>query len=105
MGNTPVMRPQLKGAEGSLAPWRVAVTAAVLGWLLACLLLALGTWPLGIVVALALTVAAASLHARRTARPSAQARAFTLAAIMLSWPPLGAVTLLVASWAGWVTWH
>jgi uncharacterized membrane protein len=68
MGNTPVMRPQLKGAEGSLARWRVAVTAAVLGWLLACLLLALGTWPLGIVVALALTVAAAStgqsIHAR-----------------------------------------
>lgn len=99
------MGPQLKGAVNPLGPWHLAVMAAVLGWLLACLLLALGTWPLGIVVALVLTVAAASLHARRTARPSAQARAFTLAAIMLSWPPLGAVTLLVASWAGWVTWH
>ena len=99
------MGPQLRGAVGSLGPWRVAVTAAVLGWLLACLLLALGTWPLGILVALVLTVAAASLNARRTTRPPAQARAFTLAAIMLSWPPLGAVTLLAASWAGWVTWH
>jgi uncharacterized membrane protein len=96
---------QVKAAADSPAPWRAPVTAAALGWLLACLLLAMGTWPLGLLIALLLTLAAAGLHAWRTTQLSAQAGAFTLAAIMLSWPPLGAVTLLVASWAGSVTWH
>ncbi len=87
--------------------WLVAAVAAVLGWLLATLLLIVGARPLGWVVlgAAVFTVAAAALYARARALRPSEVAAFSFAAMVLSWPVLGFVTLLILSWAGVAKWE
>jgi hypothetical protein len=79
----------------------------VLGWLLLCLLLAMGVRPLGwLLGAVAVTtVAVPALLAHGSGRASNELGAFTFAALMLCWPPLAALTLAVLSLTGTVHWQ
>jgi uncharacterized membrane protein YphA (DoxX/SURF4 family) len=101
------VRFHLHPARSELSRWQAPVTAAALGWLLACALLVAGVRPLGwvLLAALVMTLAAPAVHAGRAGRPRTEATAFTLAAVMLSWPPLAVVTLLVFSWTGALSWQ
>lgn len=97
------MRPKVVG----LRSWLVAAVAAVLGWLLATLLLVVGARPLGWVVlgAALVTLAVVMLYARVRALRSSEVAAFLFACVLLSWPVLGLVTLLILSWAGVAKWE
>lgn len=87
--------------------WLVAAVAALLGWLLATLLLVVGARPLGWVVlgAAVVTLTGAMLYARVRRCALTEAAAFSFACMVLSWPVLGFVTLLILSWAGVAKWE
>jgi hypothetical protein len=87
--------------------WLVAAVAAILGWLLATVLLIVGARPLGWVVlgSGVVTLAAATLYARVRGLRLFEVAAFSFACMVLAWPVVGFLSLFILSWAGVAKWE
>ncbi|MHB8492677.1 MAG: hypothetical protein ACYDA6_10770 [Solirubrobacteraceae bacterium] len=83
-----------------LRPWVVAGVAALLGWLLAVLLVVAGVRPLGWVLlsTATVTVGLATLLGRARGFKPFEVLGFTFACILLEWPPLVLVSLAILGW-------
>jgi hypothetical protein len=102
-------------SETSIIPigfWVLAGFEALLGWLLAVVLLLLGArplaWVLGATAGLVLILTVAHAFGRHMLgkRPQALERCgLALVCIALEWPILGIVTLVILSYAGVAKWE
>jgi hypothetical protein len=97
----------LEMRPGALHAWMVATAAAVLGWMLAVLLVAVGVRPAGWVFlgAAMAALALVSLYARARRMRTFEIFGFTCACITLEWPLLFLATLVILSWAGDLKWE
>ena len=93
--------------RGAVRAWLVATAAAMLGWLVAVLLVVVGVRPAGwVFVGAAMTaLALVSLYARVRRMRTFEIFGFTCACITLEWPLLFLATLVVLSWAGGLKWE